>query len=79
VALTENSTSEVATSIPFIANCLLYPLTFLINIALLVYFILTRTWIGIGMLGTFGFLLLLGTVLGVIASVVCFATMGSGL
>lgn len=59
-----------------VVDCL-FPLTFLVNIAVLIYFILTRTWIGIGMLGTFGFLLVLGTVLGIIASVVCFYMNGS--
>ena len=75
--VTKNSTAGVASSLPMVLNCLFYPLAFLINILVPIYFILTRTWIGIGMLGTFAALLLLSMLLGVILSVICFAVLSS--
>lgn len=73
-----NTESDTAAGLALLGGCLFYVIPFLFNIAALIYFMLTRTWIAIGMLGTFGALLILGLILGVIASIVCFATIGSG-
>lgn len=64
--------------ISLISLCLSYTLPFLINIGALIYFALTHTWIALGMVATFGFLVILAMILGMILSVVCFATIGSG-
>ena len=58
-------------------SCLAYPLQILVNIGVIVYFALTRSWIAMGMLGTFAFLILLALVAGVIFSIICFATFGN--
>ena len=55
-----------------------YVLPFLANIGAIIYLALTRSWIAIGMLGTLGALTLLSVVLGVIATVVCFALYSIG-
>lgn len=62
-----------AETISFSLSCLAYPLQILANIGVIVYFALTRNWIALGMLGTFGFLILLTLVAGVIISVICLA------
>jgi hypothetical protein len=74
-----NSASDAAAALALLGICLFYVIPFLINIGVLIYFMLTRTWIAIGMLGTFGFLLISALILGVIASIVCFATINSRL
>jgi len=53
-------------------SCLAFPLQILVNIGLIIYFALTRNWIALGMLGTFGFLILLAVLAGVIFSLICF-------
>ncbi len=68
--------SESADAVRLGVSCLAFPLQVLINIGVVVYFALTRTWISIGMLGTFGFLMGLMMVLGIIFSFVCLATGG---
>jgi hypothetical protein len=54
-------------------SCLGNPLQILVNIGAIIYFALTRNWIALGMLGTFGFLILLALVAGVIFSIICLA------
>lgn len=49
---------------------------FLINIALLIFFGLTRHWIALGMLGTFVFYLLITICLLVVFGAACFAMLG---
>ena len=73
VVFTKFVAADDLASYPYILSCLFYPLTILINIAASVYFFLTRTWIGIGMLGTFGLLLILGLILSIIIGVICFS------
>lgn len=76
-ALTENfGTSPGAWSviIPFV-----YLLPFLINIGVLVFFLLTRSWIARGFLAAFGTLLAASIVLGILASVVCLILGGGNL
>ena len=65
---------ETLDTISFAISCLVFPLQILANIGVMIYFTLTRTWIAIGMLGTFGFLMGLLLILGIIFSIVCFAT-----
>ena len=60
-------------------SCLSYPLQLLVNIGVMVYFALTRTWIALGMLGTFAFLILLALAAGVILSIVCLALYNTSL
>ena len=66
--------SDLAMNITTWFSCLTYPLTILINIAFLIYFFRTRTWIGFGMLGTFAALLLMTFLLTIIFSIFCFAS-----
>lgn len=58
---------------------LAFPLQILVNIGAIIYFALTRSWVALGMLGTFGFLILLALVAGVIFSIICFTTFGGQL
>lgn len=67
--LTQTTTNDVKTIV--FLGCW-YILPFLANIGVIIYFALTRSWIAMGMLGTFGGLILLSLVLSCIASVVCF-------
>ncbi len=68
--------SEASEVMGYGISCLAFPLQILVNIGVVVYFALTRTWIAIGMLGAFGFLMGLMVILGIILSVVCLATGG---
>jgi len=74
-----NSTSEVVSALALLGVFLFNALPFVINLGVLIYFLVTRIWIAFGMLGAFGALLLLGLIAGIILSIVCFTTMGSGL
>jgi len=55
-----------------------YILPFLANVGAIIYFGLTRSWIALGMLGTFGALMLLSLILSCIASIVCFVLFSIG-
>lgn len=78
MALAEYSTSDIGMILSLISSIFIFSLPFLINFVVLIYFLLTRTWIGVGMLGTIVLLLIFGLVLGVIVSVVCFGNLVSG-
>lgn len=69
---------ETGSIIILVLTCLTYVVPILANLGLLIYFTLTRTWIALGMLGTFAFLVLLGMVAGVIFSIICFSALSSG-
>lgn len=66
--------SEGRDFISLITISFLNLLPFLINIGVLIYFALTRTWIALGMIATFGGLILLTVILGIIATIICFTS-----
>lgn len=71
-----NSETEILFQLISLNLSIALPL--LINSGAIVYFALTRTWIALGMIATIGSLIGLTLLLGIILSVACFATVGSG-
>ena len=65
------------TSVTSILSTVLSCLPFLVNIALLIFFGLTRYWIALGMVGTFALYVILAICALVIFGAACFAILGS--
>ena len=72
-----DSSSPIGQIISF-ATALLYCCPYFLNVGLMIYFGLTRYWIGLGMLGTFAGLLLLVVIAGVLFAVWCFYMLATG-
>lgn len=71
------STDETLATVVSIGTMILYILPWLINIGLIIYLAFTRSQMALGMLAGFGSALALVICLGVIATVACFALLGS--
>jgi hypothetical protein len=78
-ALVPRGRSDIEGQIFYLISILFSFLPYIANVGLAIYFALTRYWIALGMIVAFGFLMLIGLLLGVIAGIVCFiALLGSG-
>jgi ABC-type methionine transport system permease subunit len=70
-----NSNSNLGDAIAILAT-LLNCLPFVLNILVFIFFVFTRYWIALGMLGAFGASLLLTLCATVVFAAICFSAMG---
>ena len=68
------SMGDVFTVFSVLLNCI----PFVLNIAALLFFVFTRHWIALGMLGAFGASLLIALCATVVFAAICFSALGGG-
>ena len=77
LSATSPTPNDTVTTIIGIVSVIIGCVPWLINLALLIYFLLTRQWIALGGLAAFGVAFLLALCIGVIVAVVCFGALGA--